>query len=96
MLKQKAKQNKTKKEKKRRRGGEKTMPQVYLTRREVFSAAHRLHSPHLSDEENLQVFGKCNNKNGHGHNYVVEVTLKGEVTIAHSSVRFSFLSFCCC
>lgn len=36
-------------------------------------------SPHLSDEENKEVFGKCNNPNGHGHNYVVEVTLRGQV-----------------
>jgi 6-pyruvoyltetrahydropterin/6-carboxytetrahydropterin synthase len=42
-----------------------------------FSAAHRLHSPRLSAEKNLEVFGKCNNPHGHGHNYVVEVTLEG-------------------
>src|SRR5262245_39025182 len=42
-----------------------------------FSAAHRLHSPQLSAEKNLEVFGKCNNPHGHGHNYVVEVTLEG-------------------
>lgn len=42
-----------------------------------FSAAHRLHSPKLSTEQNLEVFGKCNNPHGHGHNYVVEVTLEG-------------------
>ncbi|KAB0798667.1 hypothetical protein PPYR_09660 [Photinus pyralis] len=52
---------------------------AYLTRREVFSASHRLHSPKLSDEENLAIYGKCNHPNGHGHNYVVEVTLYGEV-----------------
>ncbi|XP_065165578.1 6-pyruvoyl tetrahydrobiopterin synthase [Atheta coriaria] len=52
---------------------------VYLTRREHFSACHRLHSPHLSDEENAKVYGKCNNPNGHGHNYNVEVTLCGEI-----------------
>ena len=52
------------------------MPQVYITRRSTFSCAHRLHSPHLSDAENLRVFGKCNNLKGHGHNYVLEVTLK--------------------
>ena len=55
------------------------MPIVYLTRRAVFSAAHRLHSPKLSDEENRQLFGKCNHPHGHGHNYVLEVTIRGEV-----------------
>lgn len=42
---------------------------VYLSRIETFSAAHRLHSPSLSDEENEKLYGKCNNPNGHGHNY---------------------------
>ncbi|MFO1518344.1 MAG: 6-pyruvoyl tetrahydrobiopterin synthase family protein [bacterium] len=55
------------------------MPIAYLTRRAQFSASHRLHSRHLSDEENLKVFDKCNNPNGHGHNYVLEVTVKGEI-----------------
>jgi len=55
------------------------MPLVYLTRRETFSACHRLHSTKLSDEENLEIFSKCNNLNGHGHNYTVEVTVKGQV-----------------
>jgi len=55
------------------------MPIVFLSRREQFSACHRLHSPQLSDAENIQVFGKCNNPNGHGHNYVLEVMVKGEV-----------------
>lgn len=54
-------------------------PRVYLTRIEHFSACHRLHSKHLSDEENKQVFGKCNWANGHGHNYKLEITLYGEV-----------------
>lgn len=48
-----------------------------VTRSYEFSAAHRLHSPRLSDAENLAVFGKCNNPRGHGHNYVLEVTLRG-------------------
>ncbi len=52
---------------------------VHLTRIYEFSAAHRLHSFELSDSENLEIFGKCNNPNGHGHNYVLEVTLSGEV-----------------
>lgn len=53
------------------------MPLTYLTRVESFSAAHRLHSASLSDEENARIFGKCNNPNGHGHNYKVEITIKG-------------------
>ncbi|XP_027423145.1 6-pyruvoyl tetrahydrobiopterin synthase-like [Bos indicus x Bos taurus] len=44
-----------------------------------FSATHRLHSKSLSNEENLKLFGKCNNPNGHGHNYKVVVTVHGEV-----------------
>ena len=55
------------------------MPVVTLTRRCTFSASHRLHSDTLSEVENQKLFGKCNHLNGHGHNYVVEVTLKGEV-----------------
>lgn len=54
-------------------------PIAYLVRKEIFSACHRLHSRKLSDEENMHVYGKCNNVNGHGHNYVVEVTLRGPV-----------------
>jgi 6-pyruvoyltetrahydropterin/6-carboxytetrahydropterin synthase len=41
----------------------------YITRCESFSAAHRLHSPLLSDEQNLAIYGKCNHPNYHGHNY---------------------------
>lgn len=52
---------------------------VYVTRREVFSASHRLHNPELSDEENKEIFGKCNNLNGHGHNYTLEVVVAGEI-----------------
>ena len=48
---------------------------ILLTQQFEFSAAHRLHCPEFSDEENRQIFGKCNNPEGHGHNYVVEVTL---------------------
>lgn len=55
------------------------MSLVYLTRRATFSAAHRLHSNELSEPENKAIFGKCNNPNGHGHNYVLEVTIKGEI-----------------
>ena len=52
------------------------MAQASVTRRYRFCAAHRLHTDHLSPEENRAVFGKCNNPNGHGHNYVVLVTVK--------------------
>ncbi len=52
---------------------------VYLTRRETFAAAHRLFKPELSDEDNFKMFGKCSNPNWHGHNYTLEVTVKGEV-----------------
>ncbi|XP_067432314.1 6-pyruvoyl tetrahydrobiopterin synthase isoform X1 [Thunnus thynnus] len=52
-----------------------------ITRVQSFSACHRLHSIHLSDEENKRVYGKCNNPNGHGHNYKVEVTVRGKVSI---------------
>jgi len=54
-------------------------PVVYVTRVETFSAAHRLHAPQLSDEENRDLFGPCNNFHGHGHNYKLEVTVKGPV-----------------
>ncbi|MBY0587849.1 6-carboxytetrahydropterin synthase [bacterium] len=50
---------------------------VRLTEQFEFSAAHRLHASEWSDEQNLQSFGKCNNPNGHGHNYVVDVTIEG-------------------
>lgn len=52
---------------------------LYLTRKAEFAASHYYHNPELSPEENRQLFGKCNNPNGHGHNYVLEVTVKGEV-----------------
>jgi 6-pyruvoyltetrahydropterin/6-carboxytetrahydropterin synthase len=52
---------------------------VTLTRRYSFAASHRLHSTQLSDAENQRLYGKCNNPYGHGHNYVVEVTLGGPV-----------------
>lgn len=52
---------------------------VLVTRRETFSASHRLFNPNFSDEENEQLFGKCNNLNGHGHNYILEVIVAGEV-----------------
>lgn len=52
---------------------------IFVTRREVFSASHRLYNPNLTDEENEAIFDKCNNFNGHGHNYVLEVVVAGEV-----------------
>lgn len=52
---------------------------LYLTRKAEFAASHYYHNPELSAEENRSLFGKCNNPNGHGHNYVLEVTVKGEV-----------------
>ncbi|KAI8340673.1 hypothetical protein BC941DRAFT_347630 [Chlamydoabsidia padenii] len=51
----------------------------YITRNASFSAAHRLHSTQLSDEENAAIYGKCNHPNFHGHNYKVEITVKGEI-----------------
>lgn len=50
-----------------------------ITRSYRFAAAHRLHTPCLSDDVNQKIFGKCNNPNGHGHNYTVLVTLHGEL-----------------
>lgn len=52
---------------------------MYVTRREHFSSAHRLFNSAWSDERNQEVFGKCNNPAGHGHNYYLEVTVAGEV-----------------
>jgi 6-pyruvoyltetrahydropterin/6-carboxytetrahydropterin synthase len=52
---------------------------VRLSRRYAFAASHRLHSPELSAEENRSVYGKCNNPLGHGHNFEVELTVRGPV-----------------
>ena len=52
---------------------------MLLTRVYEFAASHRLHSPHLSDEANRELFGKCNYPHGHGHNYILEVTVTGPV-----------------
>jgi 6-pyruvoyltetrahydropterin/6-carboxytetrahydropterin synthase len=52
---------------------------VRVSRKYGFSATHRLHAPGLSDAENKLVYGKCNNPNGHGHNYEVEITVTGPV-----------------
>ena len=52
---------------------------IELTRRYRFAASHRLHSEHLTNDENERFYGKCNNPYGHGHNYVVEVSVSGDV-----------------
>jgi len=52
---------------------------VYLTRKCEFSASHYYHNPEFSAAENRRIFGKCNNLNGHGHNYTLELTVKGSV-----------------
>jgi 6-pyruvoyltetrahydropterin/6-carboxytetrahydropterin synthase len=52
---------------------------ISVTRRAEFSASHFYHNPDLTPEENRRIFGKCNNPLGHGHNYVVEVTVAGSV-----------------
>lgn len=52
---------------------------AYLSRRYRFSASHRLHSEQMSEQENRSTYGKCNNPHGHGHNYVLEVTVSGQV-----------------
>ncbi|CAN5645081.1 6-carboxytetrahydropterin synthase [soil metagenome] len=57
---------------------EREHPMVRLSQKFEFSASHRLHNPAFSDEKNRAAFGKCNNPHGHGHNYEVQVTLKGE------------------
>jgi len=54
-------------------------PRVTLTRKETISACHRLHNDSLSAKENLEIYGKCNNSNGHGHNYEILVSVKGEI-----------------
>lgn len=55
------------------------MGTIYISRRETFSAAHRLYVEEWSDAKNMEVFGKCSNPNWHGHNYVLRVTVKGDV-----------------
>ena len=55
------------------------MARAHLTRRYRFSASHRLHSEQMSEQENRATYGKCNNPHGHGHNYVLEVTVSGPV-----------------
>ena len=55
------------------------MPTVTVTRRVTFNAAHRVYNPELSDLENARLFGKCNSPNWHGHNYILEVSVRGPV-----------------
>jgi 6-pyruvoyltetrahydropterin/6-carboxytetrahydropterin synthase len=52
---------------------------IYITRRERFNAAHRLYRQDYTDEQNMEIFGKCSNPNWHGHNYELFVTVKGEI-----------------
>ena len=52
---------------------------IYIERKERFSAAHQLYNPNWSEEQNDAVFGKCANKNFHGHNFTLIVTVKGEI-----------------
>jgi 6-pyruvoyltetrahydropterin/6-carboxytetrahydropterin synthase len=52
---------------------------IRVTRRYQFAASHRLHAPQLSDAENAGLYGKCNNPFGHGHNYVLDVSVRGPV-----------------
>ena len=52
---------------------------AYLTRRYMLSASHRLHSDEMSPEENRATYGKCNNPYGHGHNYMIEITVSGPI-----------------
>ena len=55
------------------------MPDVTVTRRLLFNAAHRVHNPALSDAENARLFGSCNNANWHGHNYTLDVSVRGPI-----------------
>jgi 6-pyruvoyltetrahydropterin/6-carboxytetrahydropterin synthase len=59
---------------------------IYVTRRETFSAAHRLFNPMWDDEQNARVFGKDANPHGHGHTYMLEVTVRGEIDPATGMV----------
>ena len=55
------------------------MPEVTVTRRMHFNAAHRVHNPELSEAENERLFGRCNNPNWHGHNYILDVSVTGPI-----------------
>jgi len=68
---------------------------VQLSRKEEIACAHRLHSVHLSDEENLNIYGKCNNIHGHGHNYVFKVNNFAPLSkILHTAETYKSLRFC--
>lgn len=68
------------------------MSDATITRRYRFCAAHRLHTDQLSSDENRATFGKCNNPNGHGHNYVVFVSVRGDIdSLTHQVVTLSKL-----
>ena len=58
------------------------MPNVTVTRLLRFNAAHRVHNPALSADENVRLYGKCNNPHGHGHNYTLEVSVKGPIDVS--------------
>lgn len=55
------------------------MPVAYLTRTVKVCTSHRLHNKNFTDEENKEIYGKCNNPNGHGHNYTFLVTIRGQI-----------------
>jgi len=59
---------------------------IYLTRRERFCAAHRMFRADWTDDRNSEVFGKCSNPNWHGHNYILWITVKGEISDEHGFV----------
>jgi len=59
---------------------------IYLTRRERFCAAHRMFREDWTDDRNSKVFGKCSNPNWHGHNYILWVTVKGDISDEHGFV----------
>lgn len=59
---------------------------AYLSRRYTFSASHRLYAKAYSEAENREVYGKCANPHGHGHNYIVEVTVSGQIDPATGMV----------
>ncbi len=63
----------------------KPAPVAHLSRRYRFSASHRLHVDQLTDDRNRELFGKCNNPFGHGHNYTVQITVAGPID-AHSGM----------
>lgn len=52
---------------------------IYIVRKEHFNAAHKLYNPKWSNDKNMSVFGICSNENWHGHNYEIEVTVKGKI-----------------